>query len=121
MPQNEITENRPPNYSKWHRENLPPDCFMTDGDWFEQRKHNGKLCAVAYIETVQIPKHKTYRGYPIWESKQALAEQIQEQMGIPSFFVWNTQDCKWFYVKGVGRDQIIKMNTIEYKNFIEGL
>ena len=45
-PQEEITGARPTNYSSWHREALPRKCYMTDGDWFEQRVEKGDLVSI---------------------------------------------------------------------------
>lgn len=51
-PQQDITKVRPANYSRWHRyPTLPRWCCHTDGDWFEQRKCEGALQCVAYIDT----------------------------------------------------------------------
>lgn len=120
MPQNEITNNRPKNYSKWHRI-LPDWCYNTDGDFFEQRIQDGKLTAIAYIETVQIPDNKKPDEYDIWDHKKRLAEQINKVMGIPCFYVWHYANCKTFFVQRVGSDKIVKMYENEYKEFIKKL
>lgn len=123
IPQNEITNFRPSNYSVWHRNNLPKDCFMTDGDWFEQRKDKyGNLKAVAYIETVQIPDNAHPYEYPIWTSKKYLAKEIELKMKVSSYFVWHTPDCNTFFVQDIfGMEPPHKMNADKYKEWLKGL
>ena len=122
MPQIELTDNRPKNYSKWHRSpNLPEWCYLTDGDFFEQRKIEDVLKAIAYFETIQIPQYAIPEDYPIWDSKKALAEQISKQMDIPAYFVWHYPDCKIFFVNKLNSTNIIKMYEPEYINFLKNL
>ena len=121
-PQTEVTNNRPKDYSKWHRyPNLPYWCYQTDGEFFEQRIVNNEMTVIAYIETLEIPYYKSPSDYPIWDSKKALAKQIASRMNIPAFYVWHTKDCKVFFVKNVTCDKIIKMYEKEYKEFIKKL
>ena len=98
-PQREITNKRPTNYSKWHRAKLPEWCYLTDGDWFEQRLVNDKLAAVACFETIEVPPlfiHDAQEHYELWPSKRALLHDISQGMQIPCFVVRHTPDCKLF-------------------------
>jgi len=121
MPKEELTNNRPGNYSHWHRERLPGWCFNTDGDWFEQRKKGDTLVVVAYIETIQIPLNSLPDEYPVWDSKINLAKEINDKMFIPCFFVWHYPDCSYFFIKRIGKDHYIMMKENDYINFIKGL
>ena len=119
MPQEEITDNRPKNYSKFRRTlNFG---YCTDGDFFEQRVKDGELVAVAYIETIQIPNYADPKDYPVWDSKKTLAEEIKNKMNIPAFYVYNTKSCNFFYVNPVGTDKILKLSKLEYINFLKHL
>jgi len=104
-----------------HR-NLPRWCFQTDGDWFEQRRTNGELHTVAYIETIQMPSdEKTFEDYPVWSSKKSLCLEIETKMRIPAYIVWHSPNCLIFFVQRITRDKPIKMTEKEYIAFIEGL
>ena len=119
MPQEDLTSNRPKNYSIWHRQ-LPFWCYQTDGDFFEQRKDKeGHLKAVAYIETIQIPEHSNPLDYPVWRSKKALAEQISGSMGISGYYVWHYPNCNIFFVQNVEKNNTIKMYENDYIEFIK--
>ena len=123
MPQDEITNNRPSNYSSYRRyPNFPKWCYMTDGDFFEQRFNDeNQLAAVAYIETVQIPTGTKPDQYPIWKSKQSLTKEIAHKMGIPGYFVWHYPNCKIFFVQDVTTDYVMKLSENDYRFFIMGL
>ena len=125
MPQEEVTEKRPTNYSRWHRAKLPGWCFMTDGDWFEQRKIGGKLRAVAYIETIEVKSPSVVEAqiyFRVWFSKKALLEDIHERMGIPSFIVWHNPTCTEFLIQRSPVENPPKrMNEKEYMEFIRNL
>ena len=123
MPGEELTNNRPKNYSSFRRyPNFPSYCFMTDGDFFEQRKWKDKLVTVAYFETIQIPEGCNPLDYPVWDSKKALLDDIGRKMRIPCFVVWHNSKCNVFYVMNWdSQDKIIKMYGDEYKRFIENL
>lgn len=128
-PQNERTEERPANYSKWHRyPNLPHWCHHTDGDWFEQRKCEGEFPCVAYIETIELPPdepiERAQYDYPLWQSKGGLMDQVEQGMQIPCFVVRHTEDCSLFSVAQVTNKhegRAIVMNEDEYKDFIQNL
>ena len=127
-PQRELTGKRPGNYSAWHRDKLPKWCYHTDGDWFEQRLVNGKLVAVAYIETIEIPPlfiNNAQREYKLWPSKKALIADIYNRMGIPCFIVRHTADCTNFCVSRATStgDEIeaLVMNEANYIEWIQKL
>jgi len=119
MPKEELTNNRPDNYSKWRRQQSINYC--TDGDWFEQRFIDDKLTVVAYIETINIPDGKTPVDFPIWKSKNALIKDIAEKMQIPCFVVWHTSDCKLFFVQKLGNGKPLKMYEKDYEMFLRGM
>jgi hypothetical protein len=121
-PQEEVTGERPSNYSKWHRRALPSWCSVTDGDWFEQRTKDGKFKAVAYIETIQVPVvHGADKAYPPWPSKANLCQEIKDEMGIPVYIVWHNAGCDDFLVLKLGEAKPKRMNGQEYAEFIKGL
>lgn len=119
MPLEDITNNRPSNYSLWRRSLRIGYC--TDGDWFEQKVIGNKLVIVAYIETIQIPNGKSPLDYPVWDSKVCLAEEISDKMNIPSYYIWHNKDCSHFFVQNSKSNKIIKMFENEYKQFIRNI
>lgn len=121
MPNCEVTNNRPSNYSSFRRNTFPNFCFVTDGDWFEQRSLGDKLVTVAYIETIQIPIGSDPVDYPVWDSKVALLNSIRDKMGIPCFVVWHYSSCMVFFVKAWEVSGFIKMYRTEYIDFIKNL
>ncbi len=127
-PQREITYKRPTNYSAWHRKKLPEWCYHTDGDWFEQRKVDGKLVIVAYIETIEVPPlfiNNAQREYELWSSKKALVADIYNRMNMPCFIVRHTADCTNFCLSRVtptGEEtEAIVMNEAKYISWILNL
>lgn len=121
MPQEEITDKRPTNYSKWHRK-LPEWCYLTDGDWFEQRKKNGVFKSVAYVETVQVKEVENANiNYPLWSSKMSLCKEIKAKANLPVFIVWHNAECTDFLVLKLGEITPKRMNEVEYKEFIKSL
>jgi hypothetical protein len=121
-PQEEITGARPTNYSSWHREALPRKCYMTDGDWFEQRVEKGDLVSVAYIETVQVPLvDGADKEYPLWRSKKSLCQEIKDKMSIPVYIVWHNSACNDFLVLKLGEARAKRLCEPEYIEFIKGL
>lgn len=124
MPKEEVTNNRPSNYSQWRRKKGDADlnfCYMTDGDWFEQRMVDGELVSVAYIETIQIPNVFVPENYPVWNSKIALIRDIHDKMGIPCFVVWHTSDCELFFVQKYPKKDYVKLDQKTFVAFIRGL
>ena len=122
MTKPEITNNRPKNYSIWHRK-LPDWCYMTDGDFFEQRKKGEMLVSVAYIETIEIDDpYGGNKTHPLWPSKKSLMFEIEEKMKIPAYIVWHNSTCDKFLVKRIS-DYIEprKMSEREYNNFLMSL
>lgn len=121
-PQEEITGERPSNYSRWHRRALPSWCSVTDGDWFEQRTKDGQFKAVAYIETIQVSVvDGADKAYPPWPSKMSLCKDIKNRMGIPVYVVWHSPRCDDFLVLKIGKTQAKRMNEQQYGEFIRGL
>lgn len=126
-PQKELTSKRPSSYSQWHRRNLPNWCYVTDGDWFEQRNMNGHLVTVAYIETMEIlPLFVTnpQEEYPLWASKKALIQEISERMRIPCFVVRHKPSCDLFFVSRFfhsSEDKEQLMDSEEYQRFLVNL
>jgi len=122
-PQDEITGQRPKNYSLWHRPpNLPGWCFMTDGDWFEQRKKGEEFKSVAYIETIKVKSvDNAHITYPVWRSKKSLILEIEKKMGIPAYVVWHNPDCTDFLVSRLSENIPTRMNAEEYVIFIKKL
>lgn len=119
-PLEEITGERPTFYSQWHRRALPQRCYMTDGDWFEQRVIGAKLVSVAYIETIQVDDVEGADiNYPVWRSKKALNDEIEQKMNIPVYVVYHNPQCSDFLV--VGKTLKERMSEEEYKEFIKGL
>ena len=84
-------------------------------------KKDGKLVAVAYIETIQIPNYADPKDYPVWNSKKALAEEIKSKMNIPAFYIYHNESCTFFYIIPVGTDKILKLSKLEYINFLKHL
>lgn len=129
MPEKELFWRRPKNYSIWHRPpNLPKRCYLTDGDFFEQRVINGKLTAIAYFETAETEGIERIlldlewgRKYLPWPSKRALMKEIGEKMRIPTYFVVNNPECTDFLVWGDLEKPPKRMGEAEYKEFIKNL
>lgn len=127
-PQQELTGKRPSNYSAWHRAKLPNWCYHTDGDWFEQRLVNGKLAAVACIETIEVPPlfiHDAQDHYKLWPSKRALLHDISQGMHIPCFVVRHTPACRVFSLSRItpsGEEtEAIVLDEQRYKKFLVSL
>lgn len=124
MPQDELTDARPTNYSKWHREKLPRWCYVTNGDWFEQRSIDGKLATIALIETIEVPGGRNTetadKEFPIWQSKKALLENAEKEWNVPTFIVWHNPSCTEFLVQRIGQPPV-KMNEQEYRAFLMNL
>lgn len=96
----ELTHRRPSNYSTWHRYALKGErCYMTDGDWFEQRFRDGYFRSVAYIETIQVDiMSDVHIRYAPWRNKKALCLEIEKKMTIPAYVVWHNARCNDFMV-----------------------
>lgn len=122
-PQNEITDRRPSNYSKWHRfPTLPEWCYMDDGDWFEQRIINGKLMSVAYVETIQVKVvEDAHKDVLVWAAKKRLAKEIGTKMNIPAYIVWHNKECTDFLVLNLLEKAPKRMASEDYINFIKAL
>jgi len=111
-------------YSDWHRKALPHWCYMTDGDWFEQRVRDGEIKAVAYIETIGVPAptvENADKDYEPWGLKPQLCLEIERKMGIPAYIVWHNKDCNDFLVLRITETTPKRMNEEEYKDFIKSL
>lgn len=121
-PLEELTYKRPTNYSQWHRKALPARCYMTDGDWFEQRAIRGTLKSVAYIECIEfVPVAGADKARPVWDHKKSLCLEIEHGMGIPAYVVWHNPECTDFLVLRITETKPKRMNESEYKEFIKGL
>lgn len=129
MPQREITQGRPTNYSRWHRyPTLPKWCYLVDADWFEMRERDGRLIPVACIETMEVGAlfiRNAQREYSLWDAKIALYKYIKQKLGVPVFIVRHTSDCKLFSVArltdGGGETEAKVMSEDEYKELLLNL
>ena len=125
-PIKEQTNNRPSNYSKWHRPpNLPNWCLLADGDWFEMRETGESIEPVACIETMEIGGlfiKQAQQNYPLWKTKKYLLKEIQLRMNIPVYIVRHTSDCHLFAISRLTQDgdetsQLI-YDENQYKKFL---
>lgn len=122
MSRNEITNERPTDYSKWHR-TLPNYCKAQDIDWIEYRIKDEEPTPVAIIETGRWNR-SNFVGNQI-----LITRGIAEKLGIPVYFVEYSIDKK-NYDKNVFKiqnlDDLYENNTrimsnVEYSNFIKQL
>jgi len=126
MPQKEITQRRPTNYSEWHRHpTLPNWCFLVDVDFFEMRRKGDQIVPVACVETIEVGPlfiHNAQMEYPLWDAKIALYGYLKQKLTIPVFIVRHTPDCKLFSVARLtesGRETEAKvMSEDEYKDLL---
>jgi len=133
VPQEELTGQRPNNYSRWHRvkdrgsfTGTPGPsaiCFMCDGDWFEQRDRsgNGHTVVVAYIETIQTENLDRLKEYPVFPKKERLGIEISAKMNIPFYVVYHNAACTEFRVKSYRGAAWRRFNRHQYIEFLEGL
>lgn len=106
MPREEITGERPTNFSRWHRQTLPPWCCLADVDWAEVRA--GQV--VAFLETIELapegidgagewiksdpwlkcwyPKYD--RRYPLWETKKVVFNYLLSVSRKAFYVVYHT-------------------------------
>ena len=94
---------------------------MTDGDFFEQRNHLGKLTTVAYIETIQLDNIQTWREYPCWPSKVALGTEIEHKMRIPFYVVYHDPLCHNFVALRFTQSHPRTLNQQQYIDFLRML
>lgn len=119
----EITGNRPSNYSVWHRKKLPEWCKMVNGDFFEQRLIEEKYVTVALVETIQIRNlDSVLEFYPIWSSKKVLLAEVEEKMWIPAFVVWHNPECTQFQVYRPKTDvKPVPLSELEFIEFVKNI
>jgi len=112
----EITNERPTDYSKWHR-TLPDFCKVQDLDWIEYRIKDDELKIVAIIETGRWSRTK-FVGNQIKVTKH-----IAEKLGVPCFFVEYIikNGNSIFKVKDLDTEKERIMSELEYSNFIKKL
>lgn len=119
MTRNETSNERPTDYSKWHRK-LPDYCMAQDVDWVEYRTINDELTPVAIIETGRWDRTR------FKDAQIIISKQIAEKLNIPIYFVEyfiDESDCKnnRFKVKKLKEGDEIILNNREYGEFIKGL
>ena len=113
MSKREITGKRPLNYSRFHREQLPPWCYMTDLDSIEWRDSRG---IVALIETADIHSRCDRR----WQMN--VIRELSCRADIPAYFVRYDQECRIFLVERIDRLGFQKvMDRNQYIKFIREL
>ena len=120
MTRNETTNERPTDYSKWHRA-LPDYCMAQDVDWVEYRSINEELIPVAIIETGRKDRTR------FKDAQIIISKQIAKALDVPIFFVEYYIDEKdyknnRFIVKKLDdTNKVITLNNHEYSEFIKGL
>lgn len=125
MPREELTNNRPLNYSHWHR-TLGKRYYALDADWFEMRGEKGELCIVAIIETMQIPDsklEKANKNYPLTKFKANAYRIIVNSISphVPFFTVWHNKECSRFLVFDYDKETLMLYEEREYVQFIKSL
>jgi len=120
MTRNETTNERPTDYSQWHR-TLPDWCMAQDVDWVEYRTINEELTPVAIIETGRWNRTR------FKDAQIEISKKVAIALNIPVYFVEYFIDEKdyknnRFKVKKIDsdNDEIILTNH-EYSEFIKGL
>ena len=117
MSRKEITNERPTDYSKWHREKLPAFCLAQDVDWIEYRKFGEIVKPVAIIETGRWDRTK-FIG-----NQRIISQYIAKKLDVPCFFVEyhiNNGNSVFKVLELLENKERI-MSELEYKNFIMGL
>jgi len=126
MPQEERTLSRQASldFSLWHRSQLPEWCYMTDGDFFEQRgkQPDGNLVSICCWETIRINNIAEAPTYHIWPSKLALGLEIEKKMRIPYYVVFHTPALTQFYVfRPSSGERRGPLTESEFINFVKSL
>ena len=111
----ENTNERPTDYSKWHREFLPSFCYMQDIDCIEYRVIKDEIVPVAIIETGRWDRVK------FTDTQKKIVMYIADRLNIPVYFVEYFIDGvnNKFKVDNLTNDKnSIILRNDEYINFL---
>lgn len=111
MPFEELTGQRPTDFSRWHRKRLPDYCALADGDWWEIRY--GKV--VAFLETIKVGENNLIAAgewfdkdpwlenwyskddprYPLWPAKKVMLNFLLDLLTkrtppLPVYIIYHT-------------------------------
>ncbi len=137
MAQDELTNNRPSNYSTWHRNKLPLWCCQADADWYEVRQSN----VVAIVETMQIKPDnfelagewlktdpwlkKNYADddlrYPPWKTKRVVLNFHIGASRKPIYIVYHTPDMSRVRVINYRTKAIKEFNEKQYQEWLQSI
>lgn len=137
MPNDEITGQRPSNFSRWHRLKLPSSCALADVDWAEVRYGH----VVAFLETIEISLgdigqagewikndpwlHSWYpnydKRYPLWETKKVIFNYLLAVCKMPLYVIYHTPDMKKAKVVDYRRKTIREYNDKELGDWFQML
>lgn len=132
MPYEELTGQRPTDFSKWHRKRLPSFCALADGDWWEIRYSK----VVAFLETIRVgdaqlmaagdwfgqdPWLKNWYSkedprYPLWPTKKVmlnfLLDLLQKRKPpLPVYIIYHTPAYGTDEMPRISRFKVIEWGT----------
>jgi len=118
---NETTNNRPSEYSKWHRE-LGNEYTAIDIDYVEIR--NGKIRALICTTYCYSRQHIHLNKDVIFkrtEFERKIVIDMALKLGVPAYYVIHSIDMKDFLVVDLLKETNEEMNEAEYVKFIKEL
>lgn len=136
-PSDEITNQRPSDFSIWHRKALPKRCRLADGDFFEVRENK----VVAIEETIMIHSDKldgvgswiltdpwlknwyptNDKRYPLWETKKVVLNYLIGVTRLPFFIIYHTPGVKLARVIDYRKKKIMDFTDKELADWLQML
>ena len=129
MTREEVTNNRPSDYSNWRRNTNfgnvinVDDMLVRNGLWLESNYDNKVLCFIEDIQTERTIKNIDWET--VVEEKDPhvpILRNISERSNIPTYVVyhncWNL-DHKFFKIFDITSEENILVNEDQYIDFIK--
>jgi hypothetical protein len=121
MTANETTNNRPSEYSAWHRK-LGSEYSAIDIDYVEVR--NGRIKAIIGVTHCYTKFHINYNKEAILkrsEFERSVMINMANKMGVKAYYVIHSIDMKNFLLISLPELKETEMDEVQYSNFLKNL
>jgi len=106
-------------FETWHREELPRDCRVMDGDLIYATQ-DGTVYLLGEVITIRAGTLEAAdtEKYEIWDFKRNVLKDLSERLGVPAVVVWATEKDDEVMVKNLRTEKVRRVGADGYAELL---
>jgi len=110
-----LVEERSNAFETWHRNRLPADCRVMDGDLI-YAPQDGVVYALGEVITIRrgTLEDADTDAYALWDYKRRVLENLSARLGVPCIVVWATPEDDEVVVKNLRTQKVRRVDADGY-------